>query len=207
MTVANGRRGEFSSPAVSVSGLLWLLLSLSQVAVPAVHGDEVARHGRLLQALQARQQVSTPYVVIDTRANRLLLRDRQHRVLRNALCATGAARRFEGPKAYKHRWVFSTPTGRFQVLRKVTDPIWVRPEWDFLESGEEIPIFAEDPRRFQRGILGSHAIYFLKDIMIHGTLYELNLGNNITHGCVRVGADDLVYLYQQVEAGWPVFVF
>ena len=103
--------------------------------------------------------------------------------------------------------MFSTPKGRFRVLRKVADPIWTRPEWDFLEAGEEIPVFAEDPRRFQRGTLGSYAIYFLKDIMIHGTLYEVNLGKNITHGCVRVDQQDLSYLYENVETGWPVYVY
>jgi L,D-transpeptidase YbiS len=151
--------------------------------------------------------VSTPYIVIDTRDNRVKLRDGGHRLLRDAVCATGAARRFEGPKAYKHNWNFSTPKGRFHVLRKVADPIWTRPEWDFLEAGEDIPVFAEDPRRFQRGILGSYAIYFLKDIMIHGTLYEINLGKSITHGCIRVDEQDLSYLYENVETGWPVYVF
>jgi L,D-transpeptidase ErfK/SrfK len=165
------------------------------------------RYHQLRRDLQARQQVATPYLIVDTRANRVHLRDRQHRLERDAVCATGAARRFEGPKAWKHDWLFATPTGRFEVLRKVTDPIWTRPEWDFLEADEEIPVFAEDPRRFQRGILGRYAIYFRKDIMIHGTLYEVNLGRNITHGCVRVGAEDLAFLFERVETGWPVYVF
>lgn len=183
-----------------------LFLGLLLVGLPS-NADEGARHRALLAELATRQQPATPYLVIDTRDNRVHLRDRQHRVLRTAVCATGAARRFEGPKSYKHNWIFSTPTGRFNVLRRVTNPIWTRPEWDFLEAGEDIPIFAEDPRRFQRGILGSHAIYFLKDIMIHGTLYEVNLGKSITHGCVRVAEQDLTYLYENVDTGWPVYVF
>lgn len=184
--------------------LLFLLCLLPSIVYSSA---ETERYHDLLSQLAQRQQAATPYVVIDTRANRLRVLDRDHEVLREAVCATGAARRFEGPKAWKHDWVFSTPVGRFPVLRKVSDPIWVRPEWDFLEAGEEIPVFAEDPRRFQRGILGRYAIYFLKDIMIHGTLYEINLGRNITHGCVRVGEDDLQYLYDTVETGWPVYVF
>ncbi len=182
------------------------LLALILLATPAA-ADEDSRHRTLLAQLATRQNVSTPYIVIDTRDNRVKLRDGGHRLLRDAVCATGAARRFEGPKAYKHNWNFSTPKGRFHVLRKVADPIWTRPEWDFLEAGEDIPVFAEDPRRFQRGILGSYAIYFLKDIMIHGTLYEINLGKSITHGCIRVDEQDLSYLYENVETGWPVYVF
>lgn len=185
---------------------LALFLCTSVCAGPLA-ADEASRHSALLSQLQGRLQSDTPYLVIDTRANRVQLRNQKHELLRNAVCASGAARRFEGPKAYKHRWMFSTPKGRFRVQRKVAGPIWTRPEWDFLEAGEEIPVFAEDPRRFQRGILGSYAIYFLKDIMIHGTLYEINLGKSITHGCVRVNEQDLSYLYEQVQTGWPVYVF
>ena len=43
--------------------------------------------------------------------------------------------------------------------------------------------------------------------MIHGTLYEINLGRNMTHGCVRVGSADLRYLYEQADVGWPVYVY
>ena len=78
----------------------------------------------------------------------------------------------------------------------VADPIWIRPAWDFIEQAEEIPIFAEDRRRFQYGVLGEYALYFLKDFMIHGTLFEVNLGKSITHGCVRLGSKDLRSVYQ-----------
>ena len=70
-----------------------------------------------------------------------------------------------------------------------------------------MPIFAEDRRRFQRGVLGRYALYFLPDYMIHGTLYEINLGKSVTHGCVRVGDEDLSYLFERVQTGWPVYVF
>lgn len=148
----------------------------------------------------------TSYLIIDTRQNRVLLRDQEHALLRQATCASGAARLFEGPKP-KHRWNFATPTGRFTILRKVADPLWTKPEWVFVEAGEEIPVFAEDRRRFERGVLGEYALYFAKEHMIHGTIYEINLGKSITHGCVRVGASDLEYFYDTVEVGWPVYIY
>ena len=163
-------------------------------------------HRDLLYRVADRSRMPTPYLVIDTRANRLTVRDTAHQVEHRAVCSTGAARRFEGRKSW-HKWVFSTPPGRFRVQRKVEDPLWTRPSWHFLESGEEVPIFAEDRRRFQRGVLGRYALYFLPDYMIHGTLYEINLGKSVTHGCVRVGEDDLSYLFERVHTGWPVFVF
>ena len=160
---------------------------------------------QLLERLNRAEQ-DTPYIVIDTRDNELILKSEDHQTLRVAVCATGAARKLEGPKR-KHKWEFSTPTGRFSLLRKVADPIWTKPEWVFVEAGEEIPIFAEDRRRFQRGVLGEYALYFAKDYMIHGTLYEINLGKSITHGCIRVSSSDLSYLYREVDVGWPVYIY
>jgi L,D-transpeptidase YbiS len=148
----------------------------------------------------------TPYIVIDTRDNRLQLRSPDGELLRDAVCATGAARKFEGPKP-RDKWHFATPTGRFSVLRKTQNPIWIKPVWHFIEVNEEVPVFAEDRRRFQRGVLGEYALYFAKGYMIHGTLYEVNLGNSITHGCVRLGGDDLGYLYDRVQRGWPVYIY
>ena len=161
-------------------------------------------HQQLVQAVE-RRDLATPYIVINTQDNLILLREGEQ-VLRQAACATGSGRKLEGAKRW-HRWTFDTPKGRFAIRRKVADPLWTRPTWYFVENDEEIPIFAEDPRRFQRGVLGSYALYFLKDFMIHGTLFEINLGKSITHGCVRVGNEDLEYLYEAVEIGWPVFIY
>ena len=174
-------------------------------ATPAAELDVHKReYRRLVQAIEARDP-ATPYIVINTQDKLLLLRE-GNQVLRQAVCATGSGRKLEGDKRW-HRWTFDTPKGRFAVRRKVVDPLWIRPTWDFIENGEEIPVFAEDRRRFQYGVLGEYALYFLKDFMIHGTLFEVNLGKNITHGCVRVGSEDLQYLYEKVQVNWPVFIY
>jgi L,D-transpeptidase YbiS len=162
-------------------------------------------HLRLLEEL-TQDLASPPYLVIDTYDNRVDLRDASHQIVRQALCATGSGRKLEGAKP-KYNWRFYTPKGRFSVLRKVADPIWIKPEWHFVESGEKVPVFAEDKRRFERGALGEYALYFLKDYMIHGTIFEVNLGKNITHGCIRVGREDLRYLYETVEVGCPVYIY
>jgi len=161
-------------------------------------------HTALLVQMR-RLSPDVPYLVIDTHDNELVVRTVDS-VRFRAVCATGSGRRLEGRKAW-HRWKFDTPRGCFRVLRKVADPLWVRPSWDFVETGEEVPVFPEDARRFQRGVLGRWAIYFLPDYMIHGTLYEANLGKSITHGCVRVASEDLRRLYATVEPGWLVYVY
>ena len=166
--------------------------------------DQKAERQRLLAAVRT-QEHSGLYIVIDTQTNRLQLR-RGKDVVHEAVCATGSGRILKGKKRW-HQWRFYTPKGRFSILRKEEDPLWIRPVWDFIENGEEIPIFAEDRRRFQRGVLGEYALYFAPDYMIHGTLFEVNLGKSITHGCVRLGAEDLRYLYEQVDVGCPVYIY
>lgn len=207
-TVEIGRRGCPLRP-FSVVVVMWAMISgpgATAAGARVVPDSLRAVHQHLVQRV-ASTPAATPYVVIDTRDNLVQLRDRHHRLLHSAVAATGAARRFEGPKTWKQTWRFATPQGRFHILRKVADPLWIKPEWAFLEAAEEVPIFAEDPRRFQRGVLGRYALYFAKDLMIHGTLYEVNLGKSITHGCVRVGAADLRYFYDHVDVGWPVYIY
>ena len=206
------QNGRDSFPAVlyfrSMIIVIWLLLlSLLVRATSAAPNsvDELAQEHQRLVAAVADHEPSTPYIVINTQENLLLLHAGDQ-VLRRAMCATGSGRKLEGNKRW-HRWTFDTPKGRFAVQRKVADPIWIRPTWDFIEQAEEIPIFAEDRRRFQYGVLGEYALYFLKDFMIHGTLFEVNLGKSITHGCVRLGSKDLRYFYQTVQVGWPVFIY
>ena len=165
-----------------------------------------SEHAELLARLRQATQ-STSYIVIDTNDNRLQVRSSDNDILRQVVCSTGAARRFEGPKPSRQRWRFATPQGRFSVIEKVEDPIWVKPVWQFLEAGEDVPVFAEDPRRFQPAVLGEYALYFAEDYMIHGPLYEVNLGRNMTHGCVRVGSEDLRYLYQEAKLGWPIYIY
>ena len=186
--------------SLTCSSLTGAVRQESQVDSPLLR-----EYGELMRRLQAKDP-PTPYLVVNTHENQLLLK-RGERVLRNAVCSTGSGRRLEGPKRWKHKWHFETPKGSFSVLRKVENPIWTKPEWAFLEAGEEIPIFAEDKRRFEFGALGSYALYFAKGYMIHGTIYEVNLGKSITHGCVRISEGDLEYFYGTVEAGWPVFIY
>ena len=190
-----------------------IIVTLIGVLAPNVAQAEAApvertaleqEHRQLVQAVESWNP-PTPYIVINTQDNQLLLREGD-RIVRQAVCATGSGRKLEGNKRW-HRWTFDTPKGRFAIRRKVADPVWIRPTWDFIENAEEIPVFAEDRRRFQYGVLGEYALYFLQDFMIHGTLFEVNLGKSITHGCVRLGGEDLEYFYQKVQVGWPVYIY
>jgi L,D-transpeptidase YbiS len=43
--------------------------------------------------------------------------------------------------------------------------------------------------------------------MIHGTLYTRLLGRSVTHGCIRLGPDDLQAVWDAAPIGTPVFIF
>jgi L,D-transpeptidase YbiS len=43
--------------------------------------------------------------------------------------------------------------------------------------------------------------------MIHGTLYQRLLGLPVTHGCIRLGDDDLEAVYKILTPGSKVFIF
>ncbi len=56
-------------------------------------------------------------------------------------------------------------------------------------------------------MMGAYAIGFGDGYFIHGTIYERLLGISVTHGCVRVGADDLKNIYDRVKIGTPIYIF
>jgi lipoprotein-anchoring transpeptidase ErfK/SrfK len=142
------------------------------------------------------------YLVIDTGANRLyLMQDGQ--VLREAIVSTGSGVRLQDPEKPRS-WVFDTPRGEFQVRRKVNEPVWTKPDWAFVEVGEDMPRnFTE---RVEEGVLGDYALDLGDGYLIHGTLFERALGLHVTHGCVRMGAKDLEEVFKKVRIGTKVFI-
>jgi L,D-transpeptidase YbiS len=141
--------------------------------------------------------------VIDTANNRLFVRERD-RLMLEAVCSTGSGIRLrEG--ASGRAWEFETPRGSFRVRHKIRAPLWVKPDWAFVEEGKPIPDRRSD--RFEAGVLGDYALDLGDGYLIHGTLYERLLGRSVTHGCVRLGDQDLERVFEVARVGTPVFVF
>jgi lipoprotein-anchoring transpeptidase ErfK/SrfK len=93
-----------------------------------------------------------------------------------------------------------TPTGNFEVMEMVENPIWQNP-W------KSSVVYQEgDPAN----PLGVRWIGFKKagedDYGIHGTENQNSLGKAITHGCIRLSNEDVSYLYDQLEEGTPVVI-
>jgi hypothetical protein len=143
------------------------------------------------------------YIVVDQTHNKLYLRKNLD-VVFEAICSSGSGRVLkEGPSG--RQWVFDTPRGRFKVLSKIENPIWRKPDWAFVEEGQPIPVNQAD--RLEGGVLGEYGFFLGDGYLIHGTLYERLLGRSVTHGCIRLGRDDLRELWTRVPVGTPVYIF
>jgi lipoprotein-anchoring transpeptidase ErfK/SrfK len=143
------------------------------------------------------------YIAVDTIANRLYLK-RGDQVLREAVCSTGTGGILEDP-ATGRRWVFETPRGTHRVQAKTRNPVWNKPDWAFVEDGLPIPKSAAE--RVDTYSLGEYALYLGDGYLIHGTLYQRLLGRSVTHGCVRLGDDDLAAVYAAAPIGTRVYIY
>ncbi len=151
----------------------------------------------------AAQAPAGVYVVVDTIANRLYLK-RGDEVVREAVCSTGTGGLLVDP-ASGRRWVFDTPLGVRRVLEKKEDPVWVKPDWAFVEEG--LPVPQKQSERYDPNSLGDYALSLGDGYLIHGTLYQRLLGRSVTHGCVRLGDDDLAAVYRAVALGTRVYIY
>jgi L,D-transpeptidase YbiS len=143
------------------------------------------------------------YIVIDAHANVLSLRKGED-ILLEATCSTGSGGVLVDSTTGQ-RWIFNTPRGIFKVNSKLVEPWWRKPDWAYLEEDEEVP--SKESERLDPEMLGEYAMGFGDGYFIHGTIYERLLGVSVTHGCVRVGSEDLKKLYSKVKIGTPVYIF
>lgn len=157
-------------------------------------------------ALQAKYESLTPgaaYLIIDTSTNHFQVMkglEMQHR----SICSTGSYVLLKSPD--KREWLFSTPRGRLSVINKKKAPVWHKPDWAFIEEGEPVPP-KNAPERYESGVLGEFALALGDGYLIHGTLYKRQLGMPVTHGCVRLGDEDLRVVYHAMAEGSKVFIY
>lgn len=162
-----------------------------------------ARQAVLVRQLEQQAPEGT-YIVVDTARNRLYVK-RRDRVLLTAVASTGSGTILENPDRPGTQWVFETPRGEFAITSRLTNPVWVKPDWAFIEAGRAVP---KNPgERLEPGMLGEYAMGFGKGYFIHGTLYDRFLGRNVTHGCIRLNDEDLRTVHKLSDIGTPVMIF
>jgi L,D-transpeptidase YbiS len=103
-------------------------------------------------------------------------------------------------------WAFHTPRGHLKVLRKIDDPVWRKPDWAFVESGDPIPP-PDSPKRLVKGHLGRYALDLGDGVLIHGTDDVDSIGRKVSHGCIRLPDKMLETVYKAAAVGTDVFVF
>lgn len=166
-------------------------------------GSVLVRQNKQLGAALAKAAPKGNYIVIDQTQNRIYLMNGGS-VVHGAVCSAGSGivlKDFSGQR----KWVFDTPRGVFKVRNRVESPAWRKPDWAFVEEGKTVPKNPAD--RIEYGTLGEYALYLEDGYMIHGTLYERLLGRSVSHGCVRVGRDDLRVFWKGAPLGTPVYIF
>jgi hypothetical protein len=166
----------------------------------SVTRNEITRLERRLASYVPTQT----YIVINTVDNRFsLYRNRQ--LVREGYCSSGSYTLLKTEEGDKE-WIFKTPRGRLSIQGKITQPVWRKPDWAFIEEGLPVP-GPTDPSRYEYGVLGKYAMSLGDGYLIHGTLYQRQLGMPVTHGCIRLGDEDLEAVFHALSVGSRVYIY
>lgn len=208
---ASRSRGRVSIWAtLVVIGALFFVIA-SRVEVLPRPGRQVEADSQAVDDAQVRdlqQQLARlaprgPTILIDSFANQFRVVDGDA-VLREGPCSTGSGAVLRDPNTGR-LWVFDTPTGEHRVREKVADPVWVKPDWAFIEEGQKPP--PGRTARLDDVSLGAYGLYLGDGYIIHGTLFQTLLGKSATHGCIRLGDEDLEFVYRRLPVGARVLVY
>jgi L,D-transpeptidase ErfK/SrfK len=178
---------------------------LDGMDVPTLR-KEVALLDRKVRKLAEKRDLLYPRgtsILVDSAKNQVYLLKGSKVVVQDK-CSTGSGLELTDTGG-RRAWTFETPRGYFRVLSKVSNPVWFRPDWAFIEEGESIPKNRDG--RAVPDVLGKYAIAFGDGYFIHGTLYTRMLGSSVTHGCVRVDDDTLKEIYDSAQNGTPIWIY
>lgn len=162
--------------------------------------NEITRLERRLASFVPTQT----YIVINTVDNRFSLY-RNKQLIREGYCSSGSYTLLKTEEGDKE-WIFKTPRGRLSIQGKITQPVWRKPDWAFVEEGLPVP-GPTHPSRYEFGVLGKYAMSLGDGYLIHGTLYQRQLGMPVTHGCIRLGDEDLEAVFQALSVGSRVYIY
>lgn len=246
----------------------------------AAHASQINSIEAKLQSV-AQQTQDTPdtgqTIVVSTEENKLWVR-RAGQTIFEAVCSTGKGTTLavDGKTL-----VFDTPIGKLHIISKEENPLWVPPDWHYVEearknnmrvvhlsAGDEIDADTGDaakaankgfwstlfggrggsrrvlkiknntvvevdngverelppgtmitagnavvvppvstPQRHFDKVLGHYRLELGNGYGIHGTDEPDKLGQSVSHGCVRLGDDDISKLYAMANVGDTVIIY
>lgn len=173
--------------------LLLVLLLLALLGVRAIEGQAAAAPPTSAQVRRASDTSTQLRVVVSLAARRLWVIGATGDTIRSAPVAVGSGRRLS---ANGRTWRFATPVGVRSVLSSETDPVWIRPDWAYVElarqrklrldsvsatrpralaSGDSLVVRGSDIGRIKDGAFS--ILPSSQDIVIRGVLYMPPLGS------------------------------
>ncbi len=171
--------------------------------VSAKEINDLKKQVDLLNRKIGRLTPGSVFLTINTTENTFRLY-KNNEVIWRGKCSTGSFVELEvdSTKSY----IFETPKGALTVQNKITNPVWRKPDWAFIEEGLPVPP-QNHVSRYERGVLGDYALSLGNGYLIHGTLYQRLMGMPVTHGCVRLNDEDLEMVYKNMQVGSKVFIY
>jgi hypothetical protein len=118
-----------------------------------VETDSLAR----LLSLRAEPPANRPYIVVSIEDHRLWYRQGDS-VIFTTEVATGSGKILERSAGGDTHWRFETPRGRLTIQSKETDPIWVPPEWHYVEEAQRRGLGVIRLNRGQRIPMGDGSV-------------------------------------------------
>jgi lipoprotein-anchoring transpeptidase ErfK/SrfK len=204
--------------------------------------SEVASAEKTLEDLE-----SSDFVITVATSENKVYAHRNGQLVFEAVCSTGKGTTL---RAGGRTMVFRTPIGRFRIRSKEENPVWVPPDWHYIEEAKKegldvvrlnrgqsigglyvkgdnvysggyalppgelivsggaviIPPIGTRQRQFA-DVLGTHRLNLGDGYALHGTQAVSQLGQSVSHGCVRLHNDDIARLFAMASVGDEVLIY
>ena len=218
-----------------------MIYSRDQRSLAFVREKEAELTGRIAQQERelARKEedlapANKPYLVVSLAERRVLYIQANDTIFR-APVAIGSGKTVVIDGVTKR---FQTPRGKMAITGKELDPVWVPPNWHYVEIARrngmgiidmsdaspnalagypagQVPIRGGNviippwgsPQRQMRGTLGAAKLEMYDGYYFHGTENERSVGTAASHGCLRMLRDDILWMYEHVPVGTPVYIY
>lgn len=183
---------------------LKLRLQQIQKTTAELTKQELSDLNKVIKLEEILKKSNKLYILVSRTEGKLYIKIND-KILNEFPASLGSGKTLE----YKNRkWIFKTPIRIFKVLKKARNPIWLKPDWAFIESNEPVPPIRSPLRIDRTGYLGKYGIYLGDEYLIHGFSHDREnvAGLNVTHGCIGLKEKDLEKVYNSVRLGTYVLV-
>ena len=166
--------------------------------------EEFNRTKTILEDIKKSIDSHKLYLVVSLSENKVYVKIGT-KTLKSYVASTG-----KGKKVLKGNgkpYNFLTPRGKRIINAREKNPVWYKPNWAWLEEGHELPVNLSIEDRAVKGELGKFRLKLGGGYSIHGTKTGIVKGTKETHGCIRMGRQDIKDLFAMVKRGTEVYIY